>query len=296
MKQDEMNCLRGQLLGLEAILLELTPFRVPLKRQEIQDFYDNYFDWVSKPKGSISRHELRRHFNHKANQVQHLVDSAESLGNAADKLNLIYAACSLPGERTAPLNEAVERFCRRLINEAKIDERLLAVIEEASTHGAVELAARARLALATVYRRGGDRAGARVQLRAVLQDGARLDPVVLTESRIVLAELARDEGRPGVAVEACRLAVSAAERTGPAHALWRARRLLGAALWDAGDTAAGEQLLQDVAGLTRTNGARPELARTLADWTARRAAGQHKPDETAALRRELADLAESLSR
>lgn len=129
-KQDEMNCLRGQLLGLEAILLELTPFRVPLKRQEIQDFYDNYFDWVSKPKGSISRHELRRHFNHKANQVQHLVDSAESLGNAADKLNLIYAACSLPGERTAPLNEAVERFCRRLINEAKIDERLLAAVSE----------------------------------------------------------------------------------------------------------------------------------------------------------------------
>ena len=200
-------------------------------------------------------------------------DDAEAAGRAALEITILEVAM-----RRAPVRE------------------LLAVIEEASTHGAVELAARARLALATVYRRGGDRAGARVQLRAVLQDGARLDPVVLTESRIVLAELARDEGRPGVAVEACRLAVSAAERTGPAHALWRARRLLGAALWDAGDTAAGEQLLQDVAGLTRTNGARPELARTLADWTARRAAGQHKPDETAALRRELADLAESLSR
>jgi len=128
MLQDELNYLRGQLRGLEAIFLELAPFHVPLKRQEIQDFYDNYFYLATKPSPAISDGSLRRRFNLKANHVQHIVDGAETLGDAQDKLNLIYAACSLPSERLVTLNLDVEKFCRILIANSKIDDALLANI------------------------------------------------------------------------------------------------------------------------------------------------------------------------
>lgn len=128
MLQDELNYLRGQLHGLEAIFLELAPFHVPLKRQEIQDFYDNYVYLAMKPTSATSQSNLRQRFNLKANHVQHIVDGAESLGDAQDKLNLIYAACSLPNERLNALNKDVERFCKMLIGKSQIDEALLANI------------------------------------------------------------------------------------------------------------------------------------------------------------------------
>jgi hypothetical protein len=126
--QDEMIFLQGQLNGLESIFLELVPFRVPLKRQDIQDFYMRRLDWAMKPEKPVQEDELRRQFNAKANQVRNIVDCAESLGKAGDKLNLLYAASSLPADRTEPLNPQVKEFCQTLVNEATIDERLLNVI------------------------------------------------------------------------------------------------------------------------------------------------------------------------
>jgi hypothetical protein len=128
MLQDEWNYLRGQLHGLEAIFLELAPFHVPLRRQEIQDFYDSHFTLAMKPTSATSQNELRRRFNLKANHVQHIVDGAESLGDPQDKLNLIYAACSLPSERLIAINSDVEKFCRLLLGKSEIDEGLLANI------------------------------------------------------------------------------------------------------------------------------------------------------------------------
>jgi len=128
MSKEELNYLREQLKGLEAILLELTPFRVPLKRQDIQDFYDGYFNLAKQTNSNRSLGDLRRQFNLKANQVQHIVDRAESMGNAQDRLNLIYAACSLPSERKMPLRREIEWFCRLLITESKIDDGLLEAI------------------------------------------------------------------------------------------------------------------------------------------------------------------------
>ncbi|MBI2810334.1 MAG: hypothetical protein HYX67_05860 [Candidatus Melainabacteria bacterium] len=100
--QDELMYLQAQLEGLGSIFLELMPFGVELKRQQVQDYYDKRFDSATKPVASVAENELRRQFNTKANQVRNLVDSAESLGDASNRLNLIRAAASLPAERTKP--------------------------------------------------------------------------------------------------------------------------------------------------------------------------------------------------
>ena len=87
--QDELMYLQSQLEGLESIFMELMPFGIELKRQHVQDYYDKRFDAATKPVSSVAETELRRQFNTKANQVRNLVDSAESLGDAGNKLNLI---------------------------------------------------------------------------------------------------------------------------------------------------------------------------------------------------------------
>jgi hypothetical protein len=123
--QDELMYLQSQLEGLESIFMELMPFGIELKRQHVQDYYDKRFDAATKPVSSVAETELRRQFNTKANQVRNLVDSAESLGDAGNKLNLIRAAASLPEERSKGLLSSVLTFCKNLVMETKADPDLL---------------------------------------------------------------------------------------------------------------------------------------------------------------------------
>jgi hypothetical protein len=117
--------LQSQLEGLESIFMELMPFGIELKRQHVQDYYDKRFDAATKPVSAVAETELRRQFNTKANQVRNLVDSAESLGDAGNKLNLIRAAASLPEERSKGLLSSVLTFCKNLVMDTKADPDLL---------------------------------------------------------------------------------------------------------------------------------------------------------------------------
>lgn len=123
--QDELMYLQSQLEGLESIFMELMPFGIELKRQHVQDYYDKRFDAATKPVSAVAETELRRQFNTKANQVRNLVDSAESLGDAGNKLNLIRAAASLPEERSKGLLSSVLTFCKNLVMDTKADPDLL---------------------------------------------------------------------------------------------------------------------------------------------------------------------------
>ncbi len=123
--QDELMYLQSQLEGLESIFMELMPCGVELKRQQVQDFYDKRLDAATNPVSSVAPTELRRQFNTKANQVRNLVDSAESLGDAGNKLNLIRAAASLPEERSRSVTNSVLQFCKELTFEAKADPKIL---------------------------------------------------------------------------------------------------------------------------------------------------------------------------
>lgn len=116
--------LQSQLEGLESIFLELIPFGVELKRQQVQDYYDKRFDHATKPTASVAETELRRQFNTKANQVRNLVDSAESLGDAGNKLNLIRAAATLPEERTKALSAPVNNLCQKLLYESAVSPQV----------------------------------------------------------------------------------------------------------------------------------------------------------------------------
>ena len=136
--QEELMYLQSQLEGLESIFLELMPFGVELKRQQVQDYYDKRFDHATKPVASVAETELRRQFNTKANQVRNLVDSAESLGEAGNKLNLIRAAATLPDERSKPLDDIVVQFCQRLLYQNAVDQAVTTEIVEKSGLGHVE--------------------------------------------------------------------------------------------------------------------------------------------------------------
>jgi hypothetical protein len=122
--------LQSQLEGLESIFLELIPFGVELKRQQVQDYYEKRFDAATRPTANVAETELKRQFNTKANNVRNLVDSAESLGDAGNKLNLIRAAATLPDERSKPLKVNVGPFCHQLLYENSIDPASLEAIME----------------------------------------------------------------------------------------------------------------------------------------------------------------------
>ena len=123
--QEELMFLQSQLEGLESIFLELIPFGVELKRQQVQDYYETRFDVATRPTANVAETELKRQFNTKANNVRNLVDSAESLGDAGNKLNLIRAAATLPDERSRPLKANVGQFCHQLLYESAVDPKLL---------------------------------------------------------------------------------------------------------------------------------------------------------------------------
>lgn len=136
--RDELMYLQSQLEGLESIFLELMPFGIGLKRHDVQEFYNKRLDHATKPTACVAEGELRRQFNTKANQVRNLVDSAESLGDVTNKLNLIRAAASLPDDRKQPLKAGVGDFCQKLINEEQADMEQLDSILANSEIGSVE--------------------------------------------------------------------------------------------------------------------------------------------------------------
>ena len=136
--QEELMFLQSQLEGLESIFLELMPFGVELKRQQVQDYYDKRFDQATKPVSSVAETELRRQFNTKANQVRNLVDSAESLGDASNKLNLIRAAATLPEQRSNPITPDVLQVCQQLLYESSLDPELMENVYSSEEVGQVE--------------------------------------------------------------------------------------------------------------------------------------------------------------
>lgn len=136
--QEELMFLQSQLEGLESIFLELIPFGVELKRQQVQDYYEKRFDAATRPTANVAETELKRQFNTKANNVRNLVDSAESLGDAGNKLNLIRAAATLPDERSKPLKANVGQFCHQLLYENAIDPAQLESIMSSNELGHVE--------------------------------------------------------------------------------------------------------------------------------------------------------------
>jgi hypothetical protein len=136
--QEELMFLQSQLEGLESIFLELIPFGVELKRQQVQDYYEKRFDQATRPTANVAETELKRQFNTKANNVRNLVDSAESLGDAGNKLNLIRAAATLPDERSKPLKANVGQLCHQLLYDNAVDPALLQTIVGSPEVGHVE--------------------------------------------------------------------------------------------------------------------------------------------------------------
>ena len=130
--------LQSQLEGLESIFLELIPFGVELKRQHVQDYYEKRFDQATRPTANVAENELKRQFNTKANNVRNLVDAAESLGDAGNKLNLIRAAATLPDERTKPLKGNMGTVCQKLLYENSLDQQTLAQAMASGEMAAVE--------------------------------------------------------------------------------------------------------------------------------------------------------------
>lgn len=136
--QEELMFLQSQLEGLESIFLELIPFGVELKRQQVQDYYEKRFDQSTRPIANVAESELKRQFNTKANNVRNLVDSAESMGDAGNKLNLIRAAASLPEDRTKPLKGSIANICQKLLYENSLEQNLLAQSMVSGDIGPVE--------------------------------------------------------------------------------------------------------------------------------------------------------------
>lgn len=130
--------LQSQLEGLESIFLELIPFGVELKRQQVQDYYEKRFDQATRPTANVAENELKRQFNTKANNVRNLVDSAESLGDAGNKLNLIRAAATLPDERTKALKGDLAGVCQKLLYDNELDQKTLAAAMQSGEIGHVE--------------------------------------------------------------------------------------------------------------------------------------------------------------
>jgi len=126
--QEERIFLKSQLEGLESIFLELIPSGVSLKRRDIQDYYDNRFGVSDSAQFVVSRNELRRQFNTKANQVRNIVDNAETLGSVQNYFNLVYAGSSLPHERTDKISRFVSDFCQSMLHGAGLRLDLLRAI------------------------------------------------------------------------------------------------------------------------------------------------------------------------
>lgn len=171
------------------------------------------------------------------------------------------------------------------------DTDLQQALEEGERYGIPGLAPYARVGLAAAARRRRRREEARAYLRDVLLGADGREDDATTMARVGLVELALDEGRADVALASGGMALAAAERTGPAALVWRARRLLGTALGVAGRHDEAEEQLRLATAAARAAEAYPELAHCLAAWAGvrTRAAGEADAEAHAMLaeRREI---------
>jgi hypothetical protein len=125
LSDEDVMLLQSQLEGLESVFLELIPFGIELKRQQIQDYYNKRFDDATTSAPHIAQKELRRQFNTRANNVRTLIDNAESLGSASNRFNLIRAAAALPAERNNSINDDVSKFCSTVLSKHAVDRTAL---------------------------------------------------------------------------------------------------------------------------------------------------------------------------
>jgi hypothetical protein len=121
LSDEDVMLLQSQLEGLESVFLELIPFGVELKRQQIQEYYDKRFADATTSAPSIAEKELRRQFNTRANNVRTLIDNAESLGSASSRFNLIRAAATLPSERSYAIGDDISNFSNTVLTKHAVD-------------------------------------------------------------------------------------------------------------------------------------------------------------------------------
>jgi tetratricopeptide (TPR) repeat protein len=165
----------------------------------------------------------------------------------------------------AALELALLDLRRGLMPEVQAPLRM--ALDQGERYHIPDLAAHARLGLAFLARRLGNRDEARRYLREVLIAAGGQDTEPAIEARIALAELNLDEGRPEMAVHGARMALEAAERAGPAMLVWSARRTYAVSLGATGQSAEAEVQIRRATEAARNARAYPELARCLADWT-----------------------------
>ena len=187
---------------------------------------------------------------------------------------------------------SLERALLALARHESPEAELHHILAAAEAHGAADIAAQARLGLATIARRHPGRAReARALLRQVLAAPAHepYGAAITTAARLELAELAIREGRPDAAAVAARMALAAAEATGPALLRWRAQRILATALAATAAWEEAERLFQEATASARAAGAFPELARCLESWARAQPGGGPgaPPPEAQALMAEL---------
>jgi hypothetical protein len=138
LSDEDVMLLQSQLEGLESVFLELIPFGVELKRQQVQDYYNKRFADATNDSPHIAGNELRRQFNTRANDVRNLIDNAESLGSASNRLNLIRAAAALPAERSSNLSDDVSKFCKTVLTQHTVDGAALDSVLKRNDIRAVE--------------------------------------------------------------------------------------------------------------------------------------------------------------
>jgi adenylate cyclase len=188
---------------------------------------------------------------------------------------------------------ALERSLVEVAHGSAPEADLRLALAAADRAGRREVAARARLGLATLMRRAGRLEEARTYYRAVLETGDVTDPELIVGARAGLAQIALAEGKGRAAAVVAARALALAEEEGPAATLWTARRVYGAALAAAGRHEAAERELRAVVDATRDAGALPELAAALSGWASvRRALGD--PTGAADALAELRDVAARL--
>jgi adenylate cyclase len=191
---------------------------------------------------------------------------------------------------------ALERCLVEVAHGGAPEGNLRVALAAADRAGRREVAARARLGLATILRRAGRREEARDLYRAVLESGDVSDPDLVVSARTGLAQIALAEGNARAAAVVAARALALAEEQGVTATLWTARRVYSAALAATGRNEAAERELRDVVTATREAGALPELQAALSVWArVRRSLGDPTgaADALAELREVVARLGEA---
>lgn len=174
------------------------------------------------------------------------------------------------------------------------EAELIAALEGALSVGRAEAVERARIGLATLYRRGRRWDQARAQLRAVLAEAGSGTTEAAITALAGLAQVSVAEGNATAALSVAGRALALAEEHGPAGALWFAQRVHAGALAAGGANREAEAELRSVVDAARQAGALPELAAALSAWAqARRALAD--PSGAADALTELRKVAQALA-